>query len=481
MFMYTDYNQHLLDNVKKIHFIGCGGSGMYPLIQILAAKGYEISGSDVLDGSIIRYEREMGVKVSLGHSADNVIGTDMVVYSAAISKDNVELNAAASYGIPTIERSVLLGYVSRLYKQSICVSGTHGKTTTTSMITTALELAGRDPSAVIGGKLPLINGYGKAGKGDDIVIESCEFAETFLKLTPYLSVVLNIDNDHLDYYGSMGELKFAFKRFALMTHFMIFANADDKNTMDVMYTLDRRVRTFAIDNAADYRAVNVQEYKPGFFEFDLKEWDTNELGHIRLAVPGRHNIYNALAMCAVCRSVGLTVEECANAALNFKGAGRRFEVYGECNGAVVVDDYAHHPTEIAALLDAARRRYPQSRIHVLFQPHLYSRTRIFAEQFAQALSKADDVIVAGIFPAREKQEDFPDVSASTIVQAAGADRCADAGEWIRAVEDMRQAAVRILDTVRTGDVVITVGAGDINRMDDVLLHELSARAGGMES
>ncbi len=254
MFMYTDYNQHLLDNVKKIHFIGCGGSGMYPLIQILAAKGYEISGSDVLDGSIIRYEREMGVKVSLGHSADNVIGADMVVYSAAISKDNVELNAAASYGIPTVERSVLLGYVSRLYKQSICVSGTHGKTTTTSMITTALELAGRDPSAVIGGKLPLINGYGKAGKGDDIVIESCEFAETFLKLTPYLSVVLNIDNDHLDYYGSMGELKFAFKRFALMTQFMIFANADDKNTMDVMYTLDRRVRTFGIENDGDYQA-----------------------------------------------------------------------------------------------------------------------------------------------------------------------------------------------------------------------------------
>ena len=297
MFMYTDYTQHLLDNVKKIHFIGCGGSGMYPLIQILSAKGYDISGSDVLDGSIIRSEREMGVKVTLGHSADNVVGADLVVYSAAIAKDNVELNAAASYGITTVERSVLLGYVSRLYKQSICVSGTHGKTTTTSMITTALELAGRDPSAVIGGKLPLIHGYGKAGKGDDIVIEACEFSETFLKLTPYLSVVLNIDNDHLDYYGSMGELKFAFKRFALMTQFMIFANADDKNTMDVMYTLDRRVRTFAIDNHADYRAVNVNEYKPGFFEFDLKEW-SKVTGHIRLAVPGRHNIYNALAMCA---------------------------------------------------------------------------------------------------------------------------------------------------------------------------------------
>ena len=342
MFMYSDYSQHLLDNVKKIHFIGCGGSGMYPLIQILAAKGYELSGSDVLDGSIIRYEREMGVKVSLGHNADNVVGADMVVYSAAISKDNVELNAAASYGIPTVERSVLLGYVSRLYKQSICVSGTHGKTTTTSMITTALELAGRDPSAVIGGKLPLINGYGKAGKGADIVIEACEFAETFLKLTPYLSVVLNIDNDHLDYYGSMGELKFAFKRFALMTQFMIFANADDKNTMDVMYTLDRRVRTFAIDNHADYRAVNVNEYKPGFFEFDLKEWNTTDTTRIRLSVPGRHNIYNALAMCAVCRFVGLSAEQCAEAALNFKGAGRRFTKYQCSNCGFLASSFSWH-------------------------------------------------------------------------------------------------------------------------------------------
>ena len=347
MFMYTDYTQHLLDHVKKIHFIGCGGSGMYPLIQILAAKGYELSGSDVLDGSIIRYERELGVKVSLGHNADNVVGADMVVYSAAISKDNVELNAAASYGIPTIERSVLLGYVSRLYKQSICVSGTHGKTTTTSMITTALELAGRDPSAVIGGKLPLINGYGKAGK-------------------------LNIDNDHLDYYGSMGELKFAFKRFALMTQFMIFANADDKNTMDVMYTLDRRVRTFAIDNHGDYRAVNVNEYKPGFFEFDLKEWNAVNTTRIRLSVPGRHNIYNALAMCAVCRFVGLSVEQCAEAALNFKGAGRRFEVYGECNGALIIDDYAHHPTELRATLTTAREM-GYKRLIAVHQPFTYSR------------------------------------------------------------------------------------------------------------
>ena len=459
MFMYSDYSQHLLDHVKKIHFIGCGGSGMYPLIQILAAKGYELSGSDVLDGSIIRYEREMGVKVSLGHNADNVVGADMVVYSAAISKDNVELNAAASYGIPTVERSVLLGYVSRLYKQSICVSGTHGKTTTTSMITTALELAGRDPSAVIGGKLPLINGYGKAGKGDDIVIEACEFAETFLKLTPYLSVVLNIDNDHLDYYGSMGELKFAFKRFALMTQFMIFANADDKNTMDVMYTLDRRVRTFAIDNHADYRAINVNEYKPGFFEFDLKEWNTTDTTRIRLSVPGRHNIYNALAMCAVCRFVGLSAEQCAEAALNFKGAGRRFEVYGECNGALVIDDYAHHPGELHALLEMAKT-LPYKRIICAFQPHTYTRTKALFNDFVKELRVPDVVVLAEIYAARE-QNDIGISSMDLSREIPGSVYCPT-------LDKVTAALARI---ACPGDLILTVGAGDIFKAGEKLLKE----------
>ena len=456
MFMYTDYNQHLLDNVKKIHFIGCGGSGMYPLIQILAAKGYEISGSDVLDGSIIRYEREMGVKVSLGHSADNVIGTDMVVYSAAISKDNVELNAAASYGIPTIERSVLLGYVSRLYKQSICVSGTHGKTTTTSMITTALELAGRDPSAVIGGKLPLINGYGKAGKGDDIVIESCEFAETFLKLTPYLSVVLNIDNDHLDYYGSMGELKFAFKRFALMTKFMIFANADDKNTMDVMYTLDRRVRTFGIQNDGDYQALNVNEYKPGFFEFDLKEWN-KVTGHIRLAVPGYHNIYNALAMCCCVRPLGLQPADAERAAAEFHGTGRRFEIKGECNGAPVVDDYAHHPTELAATM-ATAKKMGYKRIIAVHQPFTYSRTKALMDDFAAVLRQADQCVLLPIMGSREvddgsvKSEDLAAKIPGSIV-----------------VDGLESAANWVKQNAREGDLVVCMSCGDLYKACDMMV------------
>ena len=448
MFILTDYNQQLLDNVKKIHFIGCGGSGMYPLIQILASKGYEITGSDVLEGSILDAERAMGVRVTLGHDAANITGADLIVYSAAIPKDNPELLAADSYGIRTVERSVLLGYVSRLYKNSVCVSGTHGKTTTTALITTALEMAGRDPSAVIGGKLPLIGGYGKAGGGDEVVIEACEYAETFLKLTPYLSVVLNIDNDHLDYYGSMGELKFAFKRFSLMTQFMIFANADDKNTMDVMFTLNRRVRTFGIEHSADYQAVNVQEYKPGFYEFDLKEWD-NASGHIRLAIPGRHNIYNALAMCAVCRLLGLTVEQCAEAAASFKGAGRRFEICGECGGALIVDDYAHHPTELRATLETARK-LGYKRLIAVHQPFTYSRTKALLDDFAEVLKLADLTVLTPILGSREPED--PTISSAMLAEklpgAVLVDSLDAAADWVRA-------------NAREGDLVITLGCGDV--------------------
>ncbi len=458
MFMFSNYDQHLLDHVSKIHFIGCGGSGMFPLIQILHAKGYEISGSDVLDGSIIRTERAMGIPVVLGHDANNIVGADLVVYSAAIAKDNVELAAAESYGIPAIERSVLLGYVSRLYKNSICVSGTHGKTTTTSMITTALELAGRDPSAVIGGKLPLIGGYGKSGRGDDIVIEACEYAETFLKLTPYLSVVLNIDNDHLDYYGSMGELKFAFKRFALMTQFMIFANADDRNTMDVMFTIQRRVRTFGIKNGGDYQAVNVSEYRPGFYEFDLRSWD-GAAGHIRLSVPGYHNIYNALAMCAVCLSMGLPAEQCAEAAARFTGAGRRFELCGECNGAVVIDDYAHHPTELRATLTTARE-LGYKRLIAVHQPFTYSRTKMLLNDFVDVLKLADVTVLTPILGSREPND--PSINsaklAAKIPGAVVVDSLDAAAQWVK-------------ENAKEGDLVITLGCGDIYKAARMMVQE----------
>ncbi len=440
---------HLLDGVHCIHFIGCAGSGTYPLIQILAAKGYALTGSDVLEGSIPAYEREMGVKVTIGHSAENVKGADLVVYSAAIAPDNVELAAAHAYGIPAVERSVMLGYVSRLYAGAVCVSGTHGKTTTTSLITTALELAGRDPSAVIGGKLPLIHGYGKCGKGSEIVIEACEFSETFLHLAPSIAVVLNIDNDHLDYYGTMGELKFAFKRFASLASKMVFANADDKNTMDVCGALEKPVCTFGIDaEKADFRAVNLSEPRPGFYAFDLQEKDA-VTGRIELAVPGRHNVYNALAMCAVCRYLGLTAAECAAAADSFKGAGRRFEVYGACNGALVVDDYAHHPTEIAATLKTAKE-LGYKRVVAVHQPFTYSRTKMLLDDFVRVLQIADVVVLTPILGSRE----VDDGSVKTADLAARIPGSIEVGSLDEAAEWVKTHCGK-------GDLVITLGCGDV--------------------
>ena len=375
------YQRGLLEGVHRLHFIGIGGSGMFPLVQILATKGYTITGSDVNEGSIIESERNMGIQVFMGHKAENVLGADLVVYSAAIHNDNSEMQAAQAHGIRCVERSVMLGYVSRLYQNSICVSGTHGKTTTTSMITTMLELAGRDPAAVIGGKLPLIHGYGKAGTGREIVVEACEFSETFLQLTPAISIILNIDNDHLDYYGTLGKLKFAFRRFALLTQHTVIANLDDANTRDVVGGVDRPVRTFAVNNPeADYTAVNIKMYKPGFYEFDVLEWG-DFFAHLRLGIPGRHHIYNALAMCCCVRILNLTPEDAAVAAEHFTGAARRFQILGEVNGATVVDDYAHHPTEVRATLETAKS-LGYNQVWAVHQPLTYSRTNSFTPPFS---------------------------------------------------------------------------------------------------
>ncbi len=452
----TTETSRLLDGVKHIHFIGCGGSGMYPLIQILAAKGYEISGSDVLEGSIPGYERKLGVKVTIGHSPENVKGADLVVYSAAIAHANVEVKAAEELGIPTVERSVLLGYVSRLYPASICVAGTHGKTTCTSMITTALELAGRDPSAVIGGKLPRIGGYGKSGSGDQIVIEACEFSRTFLHLAPTDAVLLNVDNDHLDYYGTMENLKAAFGEFCSLSSNRVFVNADDANSMEVAATLNAPLILFGekAENAP-FRAVNVTEHKPGFYAFDLMEQGA-VTGHIALSAPGRHNVVNALAMCAVCRTLGLTVEECAAAALDFKGAGRRFEIYGECNGALVVDDYAHHPTELEATLRTARSM-GYHRVVAVHQPFTYSRTRALLEEFAEVLQLADVVVLTPILGSREVDDGSVKTAdlAAKIPGSIEVDSLEAAADWVKA-------------HCGAGDLVITLGCGDVYKASKMM-------------
>ena len=451
------YQRGLLEGVHRLHFIGIGGSGMFPLVQILATKGYTITGSDVNEGSIIESERNMGIQVFMGHKAENVLGADLVVYSAAIHDDNPEMQAAQALGIRCVERSVMLGYVSRLYQNSICVSGTHGKTTTTSMITTMLELAGRDPAAVIGGKLPLIHGYGKAGTGREIVVEACEFSETFLQLTPAISIILNIDNDHLDYYGTLGKLKFAFRRFALLTQHTVIANLDDANTRDVVGGVDRPVRTFAVNNPeADYTAVNIKMYKPGFYEFDVLEWG-DFFAHLRLGIPGRHHIYNALAMCCCVRILNLTPEDAAVAAEHFTGAARRFQILGEVNGATVVDDYAHHPTEVRATLETAKS-LGYNQVWAVHQPFTYSRTKALMDDFVSALEIADHVVITPIMGSREvddgsvKSEDLAARIPGSVV-----------------VGGLQEAADYIKAHAQKGDLVITLGCGDVYKAANMML------------
>ena len=433
--VFSIFDPKLLEGVKTVHFIGCGGSGTYPLIQILHSRGFAITGSDVEETKNTEAERALGVKVTIGHDAANLGDADLVVYSAAIHDDNPELKVAKARGIKAVERSVLLGYVTRMHPQSVGVAGTHGKTTTTGMITTMLELAGRDPAAVIGGKLPLIGGYGKAGSGQNAVVEACEYHETFLHLTCAVGVILNIDNDHLEYYGTMGQLKLA---------------------VDVMNSIDRPVLSFGITEEARFRAVNIAEYKPGFYEFDVIELGEH-FAHIRLGVPGYHNIYNALAMCCCVRPLGLKPEDAVRAAEEFHGTGRRFEIKGECNGAVIVDDYAHHPTELAATMKTAKG-LGYNRVIAVHQPFTYSRTKMLMDDFADVLRLADQVVLLPVMGGREADDGSvkSEQLAAKIPGSVVVDGLEGAANWVK-------------QNAGKGDLVVCMSCGDLYKAADMMV------------
>ena len=453
--MYPMFDSALLDGVKTVHFIGCGGSGTYPLIQILHSRGIAITGSDVEETHNTEAERALGVTVHIGHDAANLGNPDLVVYSAAIHDENPELKYARERGIKTVERSVLLGYVSRAYSQTVSVAGTHGKTTTSGMITTMLELAGKDPAAVIGGKLPLIGGYGKTGSGSSAVIEACEYHETFLHLTSAVGVILNIDNDHLEYYGTMGQLKLAFQKFALLSRTVVF-NMDDRNTVDVVNTIDRPVLSFGIREEARFRAVNIVEYKPGFYAFDVTELG-EFFAHIELGVPGYHNIYNALAMCCCVRPLGLKPEDAVRAAKEFHGTGRRFEIKGECNGAVIVDDYAHHPTEMAATL-ATAKKMGYDRVVAVHQPFTYSRTKMLKNDFVKVLKEADQVVLLPVMGGRESDDGSikSEALAAELPGSVVVDGLQGAADWVK-------------QNARKGDLVVCMSCGDLYKAADMMV------------
>ena len=442
---------------KRAHLVGIGGVSMCPLAEVLRGMGLHVQGSDMTESDTVRHLRSLGIPVAIGHNAENLGDCDLVVRTAAVHDSNPEIAGAVARGIPVYERAQAWGAIMQRYPNALCVAGTHGKTTTTGMITTMLELAGKDPAAVIGGKLPLIGGYGKAGHGDDVVIEACEYSETFLHLTCAVGVILNIDNDHLEYYGTMGKLKLAFQKFALLSRTVVF-NMDDKNTMDVVNSIDRPVLSFGIEEEARFRAVNIGEYKPGFFEFDVLELGEH-FAHIKLGVPGYHNIYNALAMCCCVRPLGLKPEDAVRAAEQFHGTGRRFEIKGECNGAVIVDDYAHHPTELAATL-ATAKEMGYDRVIAVHQPFTYSRTKMLMDDFAKVLRAADQVVLLPIMGGREKDD--------------GSVRSEDLAAKLPGsvvVDGLEGAAAWVRQNAKKGDLVVCMSCGDLYKAADMMVEK----------
>ncbi|MEE0839006.1 MAG: UDP-N-acetylmuramate--L-alanine ligase [Acutalibacteraceae bacterium] len=436
----------ILSKVKRIHMIGIGGSGMCPLAQILQDKGYEITGSDNNESEPLSRIKKLGIKVTMGHFAESVRSCELVVYSAAISKDNPELVEADRLGIPTMERSVLLGALTRYYDNVIGVCGTHGKTSVTSMITQILYLNKMDPTAVIGGKLPILNSNGRIGKSETMVCEACEFVDTFLKMSPDISVLLNIDNDHLDYFKTMDNLILSFHKFISMSK-LSYINGDDKLSLKAAEGIDAQIITFGMDSSNDYYANNIVANKRGY-SFDVCNKE-GTIGRIDMCIPGRHNVYNALAAFAVCYDLGVSVNGIKDALQKFTGAGRRFEFLGEYGGFMLADDYAHHPTEIKATLSAAKA-LPYNKVTCIFQPFTFSRTALLKDEFVDALSLADEVILTQIMGSRE-------VNTYSVSSEQIAEKLNNA----RVIDTFDEIADYIFATAKEGNIVITMGGGDI--------------------
>ena len=368
-----DSNDLLIENAKHIHMIGIGGAGMCPLAEILHTLGYNITGSDNNETDTLNRVRKLGIEVHLGHSADNIRGADLIIYSAAIMQDNPELAAAREQSIPALERSYLLGYVTRKYDNVIGVCGTHGKTTVTSMIVHTLFNAGLDPAAVIGGKLSTIGGNGRVGHSDIMVCESCEYHDTFLHISPDIAVLLNIDSDHMEYFKTIENLIASFQKFASMANTVI-VNADDERSMLAMRSVKSDMITFGESDASDYRIEDIVEGERAAHSFKLYHGG-KLITDIRLKIPGRHNVSNAAAAAVACLLAGASPEQIASGLASFGGAGRRFEILGTPGGITVADDYAHHPAELKVTLRAAADM-GYNRVIAVFQPFTFPALHI---------------------------------------------------------------------------------------------------------
>ena len=454
-----------LKQYKHIHMIGIGGTSMSGIAEILKRYGFIVTGSDASESELVDKLRESNIHVVVGHDLENLRKADLVVYSAAILETDIEMQEAKRLNIKTMERSTFLGLITEAYRNTICISGTHGKTTTTSMISVCFLEAKKDPTIQVGAILKQIDGNNRVGRSDFFILESCEYVESFLKFHPKTEVILNIDNDHLDYFKDLDHVKNAFVKFVglLPDDGLLILNADDKNCVDLYKNTNSKIVTFGINNEkSNFVARNISFDNNGFPLFDVYRNNTFYKS-IKLSVPGLHNVYNALACIATCYEYGIEKEVIKEGLLKYTGAHRRFEYKGNTNGASVYDDYGHHPTEIKAVYNAMKKK-KYNRSWVIFQPHTYSRTKNLLNEFAQALSGFDNIIVTDIYAAREKNT--YGISSKDLVKQININRV---GRQALYMSDFHEIAKYIRDRVMPNDIVITLGAGTVTQIGPMIL------------
>ncbi|MDD6305885.1 MAG: UDP-N-acetylmuramate--L-alanine ligase [Clostridiales bacterium] len=451
------------ENPIHIHFIGIGGISMSGLAEILLEEHFTVSGSDSKESELTRHLEHMGVTVFYGQTAENITpNIDLVVYTAAICEDNPELMRAKEAGIPMISRAELLGQIMANYKNSIAVAGTHGKTTTTSMISQILLNAKADPTITVGGILKSLNGNLRVGKSDIFVSEACEYTNSFLHFYPKYSIVLNVEAEHLDFFKDIHDIRHSFRQFLSNTKKdgVILINGEIENYRELTDGLERKVITFGLSDACDYHPADIVFNEKACGTFTAMYHDTPVM-KVSLNVPGMHNVSNALAAIALSLDLGLPKEFILAGLAAFGGANRRFQYKGTVDGVTIIDDYAHHPTEIRATLTAAKN-YPHNRLVLVFQPHTYSRTKAFLNDFADVLSLADMVVLADIYAAREKNT--YGISSKDLLE-----QLKKTGTDCHYFPSFEEIEKFLLKNCMNGDLLITMGAGDIVTVGEHLL------------
>lgn len=458
---------YLLKRFRRLHMVGIGGSGMSGIAEILLMAGFKVTGSDPVESGVTRRLEELGATIFHTHKASNVDDAEFVIYTSAVNENHVELAAARERNIPVIRRAEMLGELMRM-KNGVAISGTHGKTTTTSLTGEVLSVAGLEPTVIVGGRLCRLDTGAISGGGEFIVAEADEFDKSFLKLIPTVVVITNIDSDHIECYGSYQELENAFVQFANSVPFYgrAILCLDEKSLLNVIPRIDRKITTYGFSPNANVRASEVK-YDQGVSIFTVENGE-GVLGQVKLPLPGRHNVLNSLAAIAVGRELGIEFKKIKEALEQFKGVHRRFEIIGEANGIMVADDFAHHPAEMAATFSAAKEGWRKPIIAV-FQPHLFSRTKELATEFGRALLGADIAMVLPIYPAREAP--IEGVTSKLIYDAAkelGHKNIID-------VKDRNEVPAMIKKLAHKGDMVLTVGAGDIYKLAPIIVEELNSR------